>query len=86
MKTIRPRTLYRPPHDYSITSVYSSSSSKASTTEMASVVCPHCGHLLSKKTYLSHKRLYYDEEGDAWIKKQKLDANGELNFGQFAQY
>ena len=32
--------------------------------------CPHCESMLSKKSYLAHKRLYLDD--DQWIKKRCL--------------
>ena len=34
--------------------------------------CLHCDCELSKKTYETHKRLYYDNESDQWIKKRCL--------------
>ena len=34
------------------------------------VLCPHCGCLLSKKTFSTHKRLYYDESSGVWIEKR----------------
>ena len=37
-------------------------------------MCPHCGHSVSTKTYLAHKRVYYDDDSDQWIKVRKLDS------------
>ena len=36
------------------------------------LICPHCSSCLSKKAYATHKRLYYDQASNEWIKKQKL--------------
>lgn len=41
----------------------------------ARVLCPHCGELLSKKSYCAHKRLYYDTDEGCWIKKRRLTAD-----------
>ena len=40
--------------------------------ELEGVMCPHCDCRLSKKTLDTHKRLYYDEESNKWIKKRCL--------------
>ena len=31
-------------------------------------VCPHCNQLLSEKTLKEHRRLYYDDEREVWVK------------------
>ena len=33
------------------------------------VFCDHCSTYLSKKTYKTHQRLYYDSTTETWIKK-----------------
>lgn len=38
-------------------------------------ICPHCDCKLSRKTYNTHKRLYYNKESDQWIKKRCLIPN-----------
>lgn len=35
-------------------------------------LCPHCECILSKKSYMAHKRLYHDGETNQWIKKGQL--------------
>ena len=37
--------------------------------ECSRCVCPHCGVLLSTKTFQRHKWLYYDPSTDQWVKK-----------------
>ena len=32
--------------------------------------CTHCGGFVSKKTFLAHKRIYYDSTTDQWLKKR----------------
>ena len=36
------------------------------------VFCPHCQCYLAKKTFGTHKRLYYDNSSERWIKKRQL--------------
>ena len=38
---------------------------------LKSTLCPHCGCVLSRKTLLTHRRMYYDEDSDTWVKKRK---------------
>lgn len=35
--------------------------------------CPHCQQNLSKKSFIKHKRLYYDSDTDQWMKKRCTD-------------
>ena len=35
--------------------------------------CPHCDELLGYKSFLSHKRRYYDPSNDSWIKDVKTE-------------
>ena len=37
------------------------------------IYCTHCGVFMSRKTYLAHKRVYYDKSTDQWIKRRELD-------------
>ena len=37
------------------------------------VFCPHCGGEVAKKTYQTHKRLYYDSDTDQWVKRKATD-------------
>ena len=41
---------------------------------LSTVFCPHCGALVSRKTYRMHKRLYYDSDTEQWIKRKALDS------------
>ena len=38
---------------------------------MSRAVCPHCSTYLGRKTFLSHKRLYYDCTTGQWLKRSK---------------
>ena len=46
--------------------------------ERKRVHCIHCGEFVSKKTFLAHKRIYYDSDSDQWIKKKELDPENEF--------
>ncbi len=37
--------------------------------------CPHCGDVLTKKVYKTHRRLYYDDDTQQWIKKRRPDTD-----------
>ena len=39
--------------------------------------CPHCEALLSRKAYDAHKRLFYDDDNNKWIKLDMLTAEEE---------
>ena len=41
--------------------------------------CTHCGGLVSKKTFLAHKRVYYDSNSDQWVKRRELDPESKLS-------
>ena len=34
--------------------------------------CPHCGIEVARKTYLAHRRLYFDSDTDQWVKRKAL--------------
>ena len=34
--------------------------------------CPHCNQWLSLKTYRAHKRLFYNEDTDEWLKSETV--------------
>ena len=38
--------------------------------------CDHCSQWLSVKAFKDHKRLYYDQQTDQWIKKMRDDFYG----------
>ena len=42
-------------------------------TRASESYCPHCGNVLAKKVYDAHKRLYYNEEMEQWIKRNRPD-------------
>ena len=46
-------------------------------TARARVFCPHCDCMLHKKTFNTHKRLYYDEACDIWMKKRSEGLHDE---------
>lgn len=37
------------------------------------IFCQHCHQYLVKKSFIRHKRLYYDSDADQWIKKRCTD-------------
>ncbi len=41
----------------------------------SSYFCPHCGDVLTKKVYKTHRRLYYDDDTQQWIKKRHQDTD-----------
>ena len=43
------------------------------------IFCPHCANTLSKKAYETHKRLFYDDVRDQWIKKARLTTQDHQN-------
>lgn len=52
----------------------SSRRSSGSTPRKTRSLCPHCGQLLSLKTFKAHKRMYYDSSSNTWLSKQTLVA------------
>ena len=44
------------------------------------VFCPHCGTCVANKTYRMHKRLYYDDQGDQWVKKKAMTTDEESKY------
>ena len=38
------------------------------------VFCPHCGREVAKKTYQTHKRLYYDSDTDQLERERQQTA------------
>ena len=41
-------------------------------------LCPHCNELISYKTFLKHRRLYYIAEDDHWVSKSsKREASSD---------
>lgn len=41
------------------------------------IVWAHCSQSITKKTYGTHKRLYYDDDHNLWIKKKCLASEAE---------
>ena len=42
-------------------------------------LCPHCECSVSKKAYATHKRLYYNNDTNKWIKKRRLIPDEHLS-------
>ena len=43
------------------------------------VFCPHCGVEVAKKTFKTHKRLYYDSNTDQWVKRRTTEEVSEAS-------
>ena len=39
--------------------------------------CPHCNQYLSRKSYLYHKRLYYNHSEDCWVGRKRPRFDGD---------
>ena len=51
--------------------------------QLDSVLCPHCGIYLNKKTYQAHKRLYFDKNSKMWVKKRRVSYEvNEFDIGE----
>lgn len=54
----------------------SRSMSSSSLSRPSQDFCPHCDVNVARKTYLAHKRTYFDSETGNWIKKKKISKSG----------
>ena len=44
------------------------------------VLCGHCKQWLKAKAFRTHRRLYYDEDSEQWLKKLCEDDSGKRKF------